>query len=185
MGIINKRILPICILVCVLLASSQVGAQEAQGEYLKYQEPQAPTSASWMSTISYVFSLIVTFALVIGLAYFTSKFIGQKLGSQSFGESSKVITTLSLGTNRAVYVVEIAGKCMVLGVTDHNITLLQEITDEAEIEKLRVQKVDRADQEQFSNIFQSHLASLHQITQKLPSIGSNNRTKQDNENEKR
>lgn len=160
-------------------------AQENSTEYLKYQEPQSQVSAtsSWLSTITYIISLLVTFAAVICLAFFTSRFLGKKLGGFSSHHGNKVIATLPLGNNRAIYVVEVAGKFLVLGVTDQSITLLQEITDKAEIEKMYLLGQPNYEQDQFQNVFQRHLASLQQISQKTP-LNFENR-KQDNGHEKR
>ena len=159
-------------------------AQENSTEYLKYQEPQSQVSAtSWLSTITYVISLLATFAAVICLAFFTSQFLGKRLGKFSSNHGNKVIATLPLGNNRAIYVVEVAGKFLVLGVTDQNITLLQEITNEAEIEKMYLQGHSNSEQDQFQNVFQRHLASLQQISQKVPLNFETH--KQDNGHEKR
>lgn len=162
-------------------------AQETQGEYLKYQEPQAPTgTSSWVSTLAYILSLLVTFAVVIGLAFFTSRFLGQKFGNLSTGSINKVLMTLPLGNSRAVYIVEVAGKYLVLGVTDHNITLLQEIVDTAEIEKIQLQGNYNSEQDQFKNVFQKHLVSLQQISQNVPfRFDKNSSNQQDNGHEKR
>jgi len=162
--------------------SLHVTAQEPQGEYLKYQEPQAPTgSSSWVSTLAYILSLVATFAVVIGLAFLTSRFLGQKFGYLSIRNTNKVLVTLPLGNNRAVYVVEVAGKYLVLGVTDHNITLLQEIVDAVEIEKIQIQGTLSSEQDQFKNIFQKHLDSLQQISQSSPfQFDKNNSNQQDN-----
>ena len=163
----------------------QVYGAEPNGEYLQYQEPKPAAAVSWYSTISYIFSLIITFAFVIGLAYFASRFLGKKLGGLSANGSSRIINVLSFGTNRAVYTVEVAGKFLVLGVTDHNITVLQEITDSKEIEKLKSEQVT-VPKDQFENVFQRQLASLQQLTQRFPTtFGANLQNVQKHEREKR
>jgi flagellar protein FliO/FliZ len=163
----------------------QVYGAEPNGEYLQYQEPKPTTAVSWYSTISYIFSLIITFAFVIGLAYFASRFLGKKLGGLSANGSSRIINVLSFGNNRAVYTVEIAGKFLALGVTDHTITVLQEITDSKEIEKLKTEQV-AVPKGQFDSIFQRQLASLQQLSQKFPAtFGANLQKEQKHEREKR
>lgn len=175
--------LMICIMGIFLLG--QAYGAESNGEYLQYQEPKPTTAVSWYSTISYIFSLIITFAFVIGLAYFASRFLGKKLGGLSASGSSRIINVLSLGTNRAIYTVEIAGKFLVLGVTDHAVTVLQEITDSKEIEKLKVEQVT-VPKDQFDNVFQRQLASLQQLSQKFPTtFGANLQNVQKHEREKR
>lgn len=116
---------PTLLLVILLIAAvhlSPVYAAAQPGDYLNYQEPK-PAGTSWFSTLAYMFSLLITFIVVIGLAYFTSRFVGQKMGKTAASSDNKVILTLPLGANRGVYVVEVAGKFLVLGVTDHNINL--------------------------------------------------------------
>lgn len=173
------------VLMCLVVAfsSGTVLAVEANNDYLVYQEPQT-TSASWLSTVAYVVSLLVTFAVVIGLAYFTSRFLGQRMGQLSAGTENKILATLSLGANRAVHVVEIAGKVLVLGVTEHSITLLQEITDEAQVEKLRQQQPVSVPSNSFDTILQSQLSSLQRMSQKFPSVFGRQH-EQSNEREKR
>lgn len=183
----NPAFRPTILLIVVLFAIAHVstGFAAAQpGEYLNYQEPK-PAGTSWFSTIAYVFSLIVTFIVVIGLAYFTSRFVGQKMAKTTVYGDNKVVFTLPLGPNRGVYVVEIAGKYLVLGVTDHNINLLQEITDPEQVEKLQtLNPVMPANQ--FDIVFQRHLASLQQMSHKFPGVfNGNNRSEHENEREKR
>ena len=56
-------------------------AEAVQSGYLTYEEPTTQSSqSSWVSTIAYLFSLLVVFLFVAGMAYFVSKLIGQKLG---------------------------------------------------------------------------------------------------------
>jgi flagellar protein FliO/FliZ len=169
----DKKKIPVYFLTIWLIVSAglflcgQVYAAEPNGEYLQYQEPKPTNTMSWFSTVSYVFSLLITFAVVIGLAYVASRFLGKKLGSLSANGSSRIISTLSFGANRAVYTVEIAGKFLILGVTDHNITVLQEITDAEEIEKMKKQQL-AAPMDQFDGIFQKQLASLQKLSQTFP-----------------
>jgi flagellar biosynthetic protein FliP len=80
---------------------------------------------------------VITFAVVIALAFLTSRFLSQKMGRFSGAGDNRVLVSLPLGHNRGVFVVEVAGKFLVLGVTDHCVNYLQEITDPEMIEKLR------------------------------------------------
>lgn len=153
------------ILLCMFSGTALAAAET--GEYLKYQEPQAATT-SWLATGGYIFSLLLTFALVLGLAYFTSRFLGKRMASGGGLGNGKVYATLSLGANRAVYVVEIAGKYMVLGVTEHNISLLAEINSLADIEQLKTSEINRLPPEQFSSIFYKQLGLLRQMQKKFP-----------------
>ncbi|MDU2066173.1 MAG: flagellar biosynthetic protein FliO [Sporomusaceae bacterium] len=150
-----------------LLLMSKAFAADASGEYLKYQEPAA-TTMSGFSIFSYVISLLFTFGVVVALAYFTSRFWGNKLNLAGRKNSSKILSSLSLGTNRAVYVVEMAGEYLVLGVTDHNITLLQTITDPDKIHELLEQNIQES--ETFQAVFRSQLHSLQHMSHKFPEV---------------
>ena len=114
-------------------------AAGAEGGYLAGYETEVspqPTSVSWWSTLAYLLSLVAVFAVVVLLAYFTSRFIGGRFNARSSG-GGRVLENLPLGTNRSVCVVKIAGRVFLLGVTDNNITLLSEITDNEEIDALQ------------------------------------------------
>lgn len=175
-------ILAIACLAMIMNLSSAYAAGQA-GEYLAYQEPPQPAGTSWLSTISYLFTLVLTFALVIGLAYFTSRFLGQKMGRFTSAGDHRIVVNLPLGPNRAVQIVEIAGKYLVLGVTDHNITLLQEINDPVQIERLRATAESATPPTQFDAVFQRHLASLQQMSSKFPGVFSHT-SRNDNENDR-
>lgn len=182
---IQAFLLTVLLVFCIGIFSYGQGyAAEPNGEYLQYQEPKSTNSTSWFSTISYIFSLILTFAVVIGLAYFASRFLGKKLGSLSANGSSRIINTLSFGTNRAVYTVEIAGKFLILGVTDHNITVLQEITDLQEIEKMKKEQLT-VPMDQFDGVFQKQLAALQKLSQTFPTAFGATQNEQKHERGKR
>ena len=75
------------------------------------------------------------------------------------------MTHLPLGPNRSVCIVEMAGHFLLLGVTEHEITLLTEITDPEEMEKLH-----RMDGEASisGDMFSQQLGSLSGLAQKIP-----------------
>ena len=151
----------------LILFAGQVLAAAETGEYLKYQEPQ-PATSSWLATSGYIVSLLLTFLLVLGLAYLTSRFIGKKMAAGGGLGNGKVYATLSLGPNRAVYVIEIAGKFMVLGVTEQNITMLTEINSLSDIEQLKSTQNLGMPPEQFSSVFHKQLGVLKQMQRKFP-----------------
>jgi flagellar protein FliO/FliZ len=151
----------------LMVIPSVVLAADGTGEYLK-QEQQYSGSSS-LSVFSYVLSLLFTFGVVLALAYFTSKFWGGKLSQFTRNENQKVLLTLPLGHNRAVYVVEIVNEYFVLGVTDQNISLLHKITSLEQIEQLKAQMIpDKT--ENFGLIFRNQLHSLKHMSHKFPVV---------------
>lgn len=143
-------------------------AADGTGEYLKVQEPQA-ASPSGLSVFAYVLSLLFTFGVVLALAYFASKFWGGKLNQFTRNNNNKVLRTLSLGPHRAVYVVEIVGEYFVLGVTDHNITLLHKVTSQEQIEQLKA-PAPSTDSDKFELVLRRQLNSLKDMSHKFPGV---------------
>jgi Flagellar biogenesis protein len=82
-------------------------------------------------------------------------------------------------------VVEVAGRVLLLGVTDHSITMLEEIIDQERIDKLKQQSVPISTAPSFDSVLQRQLASLQQMSQKFPAIFKDRDNNPDNESEKR
>ncbi len=75
-----------------------------------------------------------------------------------------MLENLPLGPNRSVCIVEMAGRVFLLGVTEGNINLLSEITDDNTIEVLR-EKNQAA-----NDIFSQDINSISDLIQKIPPI---------------
>ena len=139
-------------------------AVEAAGYLEGYEEvdPQ-PTGVSWWSTLAYLFSMLVVFAFVLILAYFAARFIGGRFNAARMSASGgRVLENLPLGPNRSVCTVEIAGRVFLLGVTDHSINLLSEITDKNLIEHLHAQAINSGD------MFSQEFGTLSSLVKKIP-----------------
>ncbi|MBR0103650.1 MAG: flagellar biosynthetic protein FliO, partial [Selenomonadaceae bacterium] len=124
------------------------GSAEAVGGYLEgYEEVDPrPTGVSWWSTLAYLISLFAVFAVVLVMAYFAARFIGGRYNAARMSASGgRILENLPLGPNRSVCTVEMGGRVFLLGVTDHNINLLGEITDKELIEHLHAQSLNTGD----------------------------------------
>lgn len=160
-------------------------AEQQGNDYLKYQEPKPP-EVSWLSSIAYIVTLLITFAVVIALAYFTSRFLGYKMGSFVSDGQERILGSLPLGSNRIIYVVEVAGKVMIVGVTDHGIHMLKEIDDPDEIFAIKARAVNHRQNDQFGKIFHNQLSSLEQFSKQFPAVFDiRAKRNQDNQSEKR
>ena len=93
-----------------------------------------PNSTNGLSS---TFSLIISLLGIIVLALATSWFIQKKtgLGSNNFGT---VLGIVPLDNKRLIYIVDVMGKMLVLGVTETNINFLTEITDKDTIDAYRL-----------------------------------------------
>ncbi len=151
------------ILIFILSAGLTV---EAAGGYLAGYEEVEPQSAgvSWWSTLAYVLSLLAVFAIVFLMAYIATKFLGGRFNARISEHGGRVLENLPLGPNRSVCIVDMADRVFLLGVTDQSITLLSEVLDPDEIERLREQSKNSSD------MFSDEFGSLSSLVDKLSSL---------------
>jgi len=105
------------------------------GTYLQYQEPVVTGGASASSTVTYVFYLLLVFAGVILLAYLSSKFIGNRFSR--LGAAGCLFHSMPLDHNKRIVFFELNGSILVLGVTEQSISLLKEISEASQVERLK------------------------------------------------
>lgn len=152
-------------LTLTVMASEETG-------YLTYREPGANASAGTLSTVSYVFSLLLTFAIVVGLAYLTSKFLSRRLAPAMQGSRMLIRDVVSLGANKSLYLVEIGNKVFLLGVTEQSITPVKEFSDEKFIAELRASgELSGKTPANFPNIFQQQIDALQRMTGRISGSG--------------
>lgn len=165
----------VCFLLfcCVDISLVQAAADESSsGGYLSgYQEVDPhPSQTSWWSTLAYLVSLLVVFAFVLVMAYVASRYLGGRFAPTVAGDSGKVLENLPLGPNRSVCIVEIAGRVLMLGVAEQAITLLQEITDLEEIERLRNRQQEELPVAGLDQVFAEQLKSLDKLSRRIPAL---------------
>jgi len=89
-------------------------------------------SASWL-----IIKTMLVLALFIGGFYYFYRFVAQKSGINLSGQDAiRILSTVTLGTNKFLQIVDVGGKMFLLGVTDNNINLLTEIKDKDEIDRI-------------------------------------------------
>ncbi|MDD6133833.1 MAG: flagellar biosynthetic protein FliO [Selenomonadaceae bacterium] len=158
------------ILATLFLMDPALAAEEAaKGGYLSGYEntDPKPSSISWWSTIAYLVSLFAIFIFVVGLAYFAARFLGGHFAQQKMGYGGKILSHLPLGPNRSVCIMEMAGRVFMLGVTEHSITLLTEITDMDEIDRLHREEQSGL---KVPEMFSQQFGALSDFVQKVPPI---------------
>ncbi|MBO6202083.1 MAG: flagellar biosynthetic protein FliO [Selenomonas sp.] len=169
----RKRIFLTCfvgVLLLLAVAEPALAAEEAaKGGYLAGYEntDPRPASISWWSTIAYLVSLFAIFVFVVGLAYFAARFIGGKFAQQKLGYGGRILSHLPLGPNRSVCVIEMSGRVFMLGVTEHSITLLTEITDADEIDRLHREDLAFG---KMPDMFSQQFGTLAGLVQKVPPL---------------
>ncbi len=86
--------------------------------------------------LNVVWSLLKIFiglGLVVLLAYYFTRLASQRLPVQQGPRSVRVLGHLYLGGRRGVSLVKVGSRVLVLGVTDHGVSLLDRVTDPEEI----------------------------------------------------
>jgi len=96
--------------------------------------PFLPMSDPLSSTLRIISSLFVVIILAFGLSWLIQKKAG--FGGNVFG---KVLGILPLDNRRMIYLIDVMGRVLILGVTDSSINMLAEITDKDTLDALRLQ----------------------------------------------
>ncbi len=87
--------------------------------------------------------MFVKMILVLGVLgagfYYFYRFVTKKTGMTLFGgDAIRVLSVVPLGQNKFLNVVDLAGKVVVVGVSDNNINLITEITEKDQIDRIRI-----------------------------------------------
>ena len=154
---------------CIGVAAENAPAPAQPSGYLQYQEP-ARTGSSPAGAFAYVASLIVLFLGVIALAYFASRFIALKMSGMSQTAGTSIHMTLSLGPNRNIHLVEMAGRFFVVGATEQSIQMLFEIESPEQIETIR--NTAKTSPPSFEAALGSQILALKQIRERFPTVFS-------------
>jgi len=113
----------------------QEGEESGEGGLYDYQEPTAEEQSYGWLIVKTIFILGV---LVAGF-YFFFQYVTRKTGIQSIGqEVVQVLSVVPVGQNKFLQVVDVAGKILVLGISDNNINLITEVKDRDEIDRIRL-----------------------------------------------
>lgn len=100
-----------------------IGAETAGGT-------AAGNASSGPNTFLYFVRMVLVLALVLGAIYLIFRLV-KKLGKQKIGSDSaiKVLATTSIGTGRALHVVNLGSKAYLVGSTENSISLIAEVTE--------------------------------------------------------
>ncbi|MCX7678571.1 MAG: flagellar biosynthetic protein FliO [Spirochaetes bacterium] len=112
--------------------------------YADYRAEETETqSYGWL-----IFKTLMIIALLVGGFYYFFRFVTKKTGIQILGKDMvHVLSIVPLGQNKYLEVVDLAGKVLVLGVTDSNISFITEITEKEQIDRIRVMSAKTAERE--------------------------------------
>lgn len=101
---------------------------------------------SVIGKIGTVIIVLIIFILILYLAYFVTKKVGRRLSVRAVGNKNiKILETISIGQHNAVMIIETAGKTLLVGVTQNQISLISELDSDKlfkEDESSNVQTMD-------------------------------------------
>lgn len=117
-----------------ITGKKKTGEAEGKGLY-DYEEPSAEEqSYGWL-----IFKTILILGTLVAGFYFFFQYVTKKAGIQTVGQNVvQVLSIVPVGQNKFLQVVDMAGKILVLGVSDNNINLITEIHDKDEIDRIRL-----------------------------------------------
>ena len=98
-------------------------------------KPQVEEESSvWM-----FIKMILILGIFAGGFYYFYRFVTKKAGVSIFGgEAIKVLSVVPLGQNKFLQLIDVAGKVMVIGVSDSTISMISEITEKDQIDRIRI-----------------------------------------------
>jgi flagellar biogenesis protein FliO len=126
-----------------LFQENQTGAgsqQEKQGQPLALPETSSSPSPSIFSTF---IRLVLAIVLTVGLIYITIwglKIVWEKRGLTNNADEAKpikILTSTYLAPRKAIHLVEVGNRILVLGVGNDEITRLDVIVDPVEVQAIR------------------------------------------------
>lgn len=80
--------------------------------------------------------LTVLFVLVVGLAWLTARLVGTRFGASNRGSSLRVLQHIPAGRDRSIMLLEVGGRYYLLGITGHQVSLLDQIDDAGAIARI-------------------------------------------------
>lgn len=109
---------------------------------------------SLIHQIGSIFGVIIGFVIILYLAHITTKVMGRRLSFRSGGNKNiKILESVSLGQNKALMIVETAGKTLLIGITSGEISLISELDSK----KMISDSADKAETMEFSKAFKTVL----------------------------
>ncbi|MBN2400806.1 MAG: flagellar biosynthetic protein FliO [Spirochaetes bacterium] len=86
-----------------------------------------------------IFKTVIVLGLLVGGFYYFFRFVTKKTGMHLVGRDViKILSIVPVGQNKFLQVIDLAGRIMVIAVSDSNISLITEIQDKDEIDRIRL-----------------------------------------------
>lgn len=134
-----------CILLFLIITIPGFAVQEGTGSSFQDRPYPPPgnfeeNSGNIPGTGDLVIRLVITLGILGTAGWAVVRFWKRGGDSAYNGSWLSLVDQVSLGPNKNIYITEIAGRVFVIGVTDHSIQPIMEITDATLIEQIRTTK---------------------------------------------
>lgn len=116
-------------------ADREEAAVPAANDLYTFEKPEVEEeSYAWV-----IIKTILVLGFMVGGFYYFLRFVTRRAGiSPAGGAVLQVLSMVPLGQNKFLQVVDLAGRVLVLGVSDNSINLIMEIRDKDEIDRIRL-----------------------------------------------
>ena len=101
-------------------------------DYIICLQSQIDSESNWSSTFGMIgqfFLLIIVFAIVLFLAYFSTRWIASVKMGQRKNTMMKIISTMPIGGTNSIQIIQVGERFFLIGVSKDNISYLTELTD--------------------------------------------------------
>lgn len=146
MPLINRpaiKYLALIVLLVVLINSLAIAVWAVNpSDPVNLPANPEPEKAALPSMAGLFFKIVLCLVVIIALTYGLMRLLRRQFKTSS-SSLINVIDQLSLGPNRGVYLANIAGRIVALGITDHQIVKILEIEDPGVIEQLKQPLVEK------------------------------------------
>lgn len=136
------RAFALCTWMCCYLVLSVQKVFAADNE-LNLGTLKDPEVTPMPSMFALFLKLAVSLVIIVGLSYLTMRLLRKNLRFSSRGENINILDQYSFSLNKGIYITQIAGRIYVLGVTDQNISMITEITDEETVSEIIARAEER------------------------------------------
>lgn len=114
---------------------NKAAADESAEDLYRYEEPTVEEeSYAWT-----IIKTLLVIGMLVGGFYYFFRFVTRRAGIQLPGSSGvQTLLVSPMGPNKFLQVVDLAGRVLVLGVTDSSINLIMEIKEKDEVDRIRL-----------------------------------------------
>lgn len=89
--------------------------------------PEVLPAGSRLVTVGYIFQLIISLAVVIGLIYFSAKYLFPRLQLPSQGKLIEIVDRIGLEPQVSAYIISANGKSYLIVVGRQGVTLIDKL----------------------------------------------------------